>query len=207
MTKGPSTISAAKPYSRNRNYAGGNRRERGGENVHWKRIVAGGDELNKALRVSGELQSTITRLVLFKHLSPIEGEAAKRYAYIMARHDRYFVQGARASRSQSYERAFGGEDQEIERRNQDGTIADYERTAKKAKKHYLKLQIILDRFADPITGRNIAKDVLDDLCCSDVEPATALRESCAAVLKVIAHEFGVQPKRAIRSTAKKRRRK
>jgi len=54
---------------------------------------------------------------------------------------------------------------------------------------------ILDRFADPISGRNYAKDQLDNLCLLDQEPAAADRAALGAILSMIATEFAVKEKR------------
>lgn len=183
------SVSAVKKYPR--------AKRRGGENVQWQRIRSNADDLHKVLRIGKEISSSITRLVLFKHLTETQGAAAMRYAYIVARFEKYCVETRRNVRSPSYERAFGT-DQEIERLRMvpDG-IADYERRARRAKRDYAKLMKVLEPFADRITGRNTAKDVLDDLCLSDIEPASSYRQNLAIVLTAIVKAFGVtaQPRR------------
>jgi hypothetical protein len=181
QTGGPKTISAVKKYPRSR--------ERKGENVQWKRLKSLSQEVLDANRIARDAASVIGRWFLFNHLTPFEAESARRYAYIMARFDKYFTEGRRSAKSQSYERAYGA-DQELERRGRDGTIAEYTDAAKKARKHYEKLTKILVHYQD-ITGRNPLKDALDDMCCSDIEPPAGYRTEIAAVLRHIGHEFGV----------------
>jgi ornithine carbamoyltransferase len=54
---------------------------------------------------------------------------------------------------------------------------------------------VLSRYADGVSGRNVAKDVLDELCLSDREPATQYRQNIAAVLQAIADAFGIKERR------------
>jgi hypothetical protein len=184
-TVGPKSISAK--YQRPRH-----RERRPGANVEWKRIKRLSMEgaVLEAVGISREAASVIGRWMLFGHISPLQAEAARRYAYIMARFDRYHTEGRRTARSPSYERAFG-EDQELERRAFDGSLGDYEKKAKKAKRQYARLSKILSVYADPITLRNPLKETLDQMCCEDVEPPTAHRLHVAASLSHIAQEFGV----------------
>lgn len=165
---------------------------RGRENVQWKRIkeLSMQGQLDHALTVTKESASVIARWLLFKHLTPLEAEAARRYAFIMGRFDRFFTEGRRTAKSPSYERAYG-EDQELERRALEGTIGVMEVSAKKARRNYERLQKYLANFRDPVTGRNQMKEALDQLCCEDIEPPAEYRKDIAAALRLIAHEFGV----------------
>lgn len=186
----PKSISAQ--YKRPKRPADSQRPSRKGENVEWKRIKAMSLDahLMDAKRISREVADVIGRWLLFKHLTPFQAEAARRYAFIMARFDRHFTEGRRSARSQSYERAYG-EDQELERRAVEGTLDDYEKAAKKARKQYDRLQRILVHYSDPATGRNLMKDALDQMCCENIEPPAQYREDIAKALTHIGHEFGV----------------
>lgn len=178
---GPKSISAVKrrPHER----------KRGGQNVEYKRIQSMDAEVLKAKGISREVASVIGRWLLFNHLTPFEAEAARRYAYIMARFDKYFTEGRRTAKSPSYERAFG-QDQELERRAVAGTIGDYEKAAKKAQRAHRRLTALLVHYQD-ITGRNPLKDALDQMCCEDIEPPAGYRDQIAAVLRHLGKEFGV----------------
>lgn len=168
------------------------RKGRPGANVEWKRIKRLSMEgaVLDAVGISREAASVIGRWLLFGHLKPLQAEAARRYAYIMARFDRYHTEGRRTAKSPAYERAFGS-DQELERRLFDGSLDAYERSARKARKQYNKLQTILLVYADRATLRNPLKEALDQMCCEDVEPPAQYRDQIAAALTHIAHEFGV----------------
>jgi hypothetical protein len=183
QTGGPKSISAK--YQRPRP-----RERTGRENVEWKRIKSLDQSVLDANRIARDAASVIGRWLLFKHLTPLEAESARRYAYIMGRFDRYFTEGRRTAKSPSYERAYG-EDQELERRAFDGSMQFYEKAAKQARKRYDKLQKILLHYADPVTRRNLMKEALDQMCCEDIEPPAQYRSDIAAALRHIGHEFGV----------------
>lgn len=184
------------------------KQKRGGENVRWKRLMGFVDDamrelakmpphkLDEAARLMAgnlRLASPITRLVFFKHLTPTQGIAARRYASIVRNFERYHVDGARRSaKAQNPEPVRAGEDQEIERRTLDGTLDDYEDEARDARKAYDRAMKVLARYADGITGRNVAKDVLDDLCLSDKEPPSQYRSNIAAVCDALAVEFKIK---------------
>ncbi len=203
------SVSAVKPRRMNgRDYA---KKKRGGENVKWKRLTATFDDaMRELVRVPPDkldaavalmaanqrIAAPITRLVFFKHLTVTQGMAARRYAGIVRMFERYHVVNAtRSARAQDIDKPRAGEDQEIQRHLNRGTIADYEREAKEARKAYNRAQKVLARYADGITGRNEAKNILDDLCLSDIEPPAQYRENVAIVLQAIANEFGIKEKR------------
>lgn len=172
------------------------KKKRGGENVLWKRVTANFDEAVKKFAASPEIATPLTRLVFFKHLTTKQGMAGRRYADIVSRFERYHVdKSSRAARSQSFEPVRGGEDQEIQRRILNGTISDYEADARMARRQYKRMQKVLERYADPISGRNVAKNLLDDLCLSQIEPPEQYRKNIGAVLEAIANEFAVKEKR------------
>lgn len=169
------SVSAAKPPRE--------RKSRGGR-VVWKRLQDHGDELFRLGLITKETRSAITRFVLFKHLTPLEGEAAKRYAYVIARFEKYCTEGKRTTKSPSYQKAFGA-DQELERHFLNGTTADYEAAARKAKREYNRLMQAIAPYG-PQT-----KSALDDFCCSDIEPAADFRTNLAVVLSRVAKRLGV----------------
>lgn len=146
--------------------------------------------VNEAVANAKEAASVVGRWLLFGHLTPFEAEGGRRYAHIMGRFDRYFTEGQRTARAQSYQNAYG-EDQELERRKVNGSIDAYEKTARRARRQYDKLQAILANYADPISGRNFLKDALDQMCCEDVEPPAQYRADIAAALRHVGKAFGV----------------
>lgn len=177
------SVSAIKKYPRAK-------KPRGGETVQWHRLKSLDAAALDAHRISREVVSAIGRLMIHKHLTPLQAEAARRYAYIMARFEKYSTEGSRTARSPSFERAYGS-DQELERlANEVDGIAEYEKRATKARKEYNKLVKVVERFPG-------AKNALDDLCCSDIEPPAQWRGNIATVLDAVAKKFGVtvQPRR------------
>jgi hypothetical protein len=202
-------ISAVKPSRGSGQTRAKNRR--GGENVRWKRLTASfddalrelarvpPDQIDAAVRLMAgnqRLATPITRLVFFKHLTVTQGIAARRYAGIIRQFERFHVDGARRSaKAQNPEPIRPGEDQEIQRHIFNGTMDEYEADAKRARKEYDRAKKVLDRYADGITGRNEAKNILDDLCLSDIEPPSQYRANIAAVCDALAKEFGVKERR------------
>jgi len=188
------SISAAKP-SRGSGQTRAKKR-RGGENVLWKRVTANFDDAVKVFAANPAIGVPLTRLVFFKHLTVSQGMAGRRYADIVRKFERYHMAApARQARSANLQPSSKGEDQELERHANNGTMREYLDDARYAKRQYKKLMKVLDRFADPITGRNYAKDQLDNLCLLDQEPETADRAALGAILSIIADAFAVKEKR------------
>jgi hypothetical protein len=185
-TSGANTLSTLKSVSAVKKYPRAHK-GRGGENVQWHRIKSLDASVLDAAKISRDAASVLGRLLLFKHLTPLQAEAGRRYAYIVARFEKYSIEGRRTTKSPAYERAYGS-DQELERLSNipDG-IAEYEKRAKNARRDYDKLMKELNRFPG-------AKGVLDDLCCSDIEPPAEWRDNVATVLSVVAKRFGVSVK-------------
>lgn len=186
------SISAVKKYARAKP-------KRGGETMQYKRIQSMSAAVLDANRIARDINSGIGRLFIHRHITPLQAEAARRYAYVMARYEKYYVEGRRSARSPSFERAYG-QDQELERLHANDPvhgIADYEDAALKALREYNKLQKVLAGFPG-------AKNVLDDLCCSDIEPASQYRENMATVLSAVAKKFGVTETRRVHRKKGKR---
>lgn len=203
------SISAAKPSRGSGQTRAKNKR--GGHSIRWKRFTASIDEamaearklppdqIDKAVALMAHntrLTAPISRLCYFGHLTVTQAMAGRRYAAIVRTFERFHVVAAqRSARAQSYQSGHAGEDQEIQRHIVNGTLRDYEREAKKAKKEYDKALKVLARYADGTTGRNVAKNVVDDLCLSDQEPPAQYRQNVAAVLQALADAFGIQERR------------
>lgn len=173
------------------------KKKRGGENVLWKRITFSFDDAIKRFSANPEIASPITRLVFFKHLTVSQGMAGRRYREIMSMFERYHVEPGmrRVPKSQSFEPTRAGQDQEIERRIRSGTIKDYEEDARYAKKMHKRLMKVMDTFKDPISGRNFAKDVVENLVLLDQEPPSNMRADVGLVLTAVAKEFDITDKR------------
>lgn len=185
-TPGVNTLSEVKSVSAVKKYPRAHK-GRGGENVQWQRMKSLDASVLDAAKISRDAVSALGRLLLFKHLTPLQAEAGRRYAYIIARFEKYSVEGRRTTKSPAYERAYGS-DQELERLgNVPDGIEQYEKRAKAARKDYDKLVKELNRFPG-------AKNVLDDLCCSDIEPPADWRGNVGTVLSVVAKRFGVTVK-------------
>lgn len=185
------SISAVKPKRE-----GGHSRakkKRGGWNVMWKRITENFDDAVRRAGADPRIAVPLTRLVLFHHLTTTQGMAGRRYADIIRKFERFHMaSSARSARSANLQPARGVEDTELEQIHISGRLREYEAAAKVAKREYKRLMKVVDKFADPVTGRNHAKDQLDNLCIFDREPPSEARASIGAVLSMVAKEFGIE---------------
>jgi hypothetical protein len=189
------SISAVKP-KRASGYQQRKKQRRGGHNVLWKRLTGSFDDAVKKFAANPAIAAPLTRLVFFEHLTVTQGMAGRRYADIVRDFEQYHMEaGSRTARSANLQPARNSEDQTLERHHQNGSIDDYLSKAKHAKRQYKRLMKVIDKYRDPVTGRNYAKDALDNLCLLDIEPASADRPQIAAVLTMVAREFGVGEKR------------
>lgn len=184
------SISAVKPKRE-----GGHSRakkKRGGWNVMWKRVTENFDDAVRRAGADPRIAVPLTRLVLFHHLTTTQGMAGRRYADIIRKFERFHMaSSARSARSANLEPARGVEDTELEQIHVNGKLREYEAAAKVAKREYKRLMKVVDKFADPVTGRNFARDQLDNLCIFDREPPSDARASIGAVLSMVAKEFGI----------------
>jgi hypothetical protein len=188
MAQGVSNISAKKTRESGTQRA---KKRFRGHNVIWRRITAAFDEELRQFGANPAMVAPLSRWVLFGHLSKSQGAAGRYYAGVVKKFDRYCVPiHARTPRSPSLE-PLRAEDEELERRIRMGTLDQYEHDAKFAKSQYRRVMKILDAFADPITGRNLAKDALDQLCLSEEELPSSVRKDVGVVLTALAKEFGI----------------
>jgi hypothetical protein len=189
------SISAVKP-KRASGYQQRKKQRRGGHNVLWKRLTGSFDDAVKKFAANPAIAAPLTRLVFFEHLTVTQGMAGRRYADVVRKYERFHMDaGSRTARSANLQPARNSEDQTLERIINRGMVREYEAAAKVAKREYKRLMKVIDKYRDPVSGRNYAKDALDNLCLLDIEPASADRPQIAAVLTMVAREFGVGEKR------------
>lgn len=168
------------------------RSKRDAANILWRRVTASYDEEVVKFAKNPALTSPITRWVLFNHLTPTQGMAGRRYADIVGAFRRFHTEDkATSARSANLEPVRNVDDQELQHRLLNGSMDDYESEARHARRQYKRLMKVLDQFKQPLTGRNYAKDALDDLCLADREPPSNIRGDIAVVLTAVAREFGL----------------
>lgn len=171
----------------------------------WRRITAAFDDDLKKLGANPAMAAPLTRWVLFNHLTKTQGMAGRRYADIVNNFNKYHSNPPkRTSKSADLEPTTNrASDDTLQRHLTNGTLAEFEERAAYAKRQYKRLMKLLEPFADPITGRNYAKDYLDTLCLANEEPPAESRPQLAALLAQVAKEFGIgERKRKIQSWRK-----
>lgn len=180
-----------------RRYADGHKvkapRPREGANTIWRRISDNVDEMIR-LGCNPRLASVVGRLLLFKILTGTEGAAAFRYAEVVGRYDRYYSQQRRQMASPAYDAGYGRDD-EVTRRERDGSIRWYERQANRARKEWLRLQRLIPNAH--------ARAVIDDVCVNNLEISSALYPDLKVLLRAIGNEYGAEAE-AVRNVRKPR---
>jgi hypothetical protein len=188
----PKSISAARPPKPGPH----TRAKHRGANVIWKRVTAAYDDHLKKLGANPAMVAPATRWVLFGHLTRTQGMAARRYADIVRAFRRYYSDAqADSARSANLEPTRKPMEDVITRHEVAGTIHEFEDAARKAKRQYKRLMKVMDRYVDPLTGRNFAKTHIEMLCLEDQEPDAQYREDIARVLGAVAKEFGLGERR------------
>lgn len=155
-------------------------------NIQWRRLKDNFDEVVARTTKSPEMGSVITRWVLFGHLTKGQGYAARLVGEIVGRHERMWNAHnlPRTSGSPSFQRGTAGAMDDIARAEREGTIEDFERKAKRAKKRYTRLMAMLDKYPG-------AQEVLFKVCVFDEEIAADMRGNLASLLTTIGMEFGL----------------
>jgi hypothetical protein len=141
----------------------------------WRRITAAYDDHLKKLGANPAMVAPATRWVLFGHLTRTQGMAARRYADIIRNFEKFFSEGGAARRAPPTSNPCASRSEDVLQRDlMNGTLDEFEDDARKAKRQYKRLMKVLDRYRDPITGRNFAKDHLDTLCLEESRARRAI---------------------------------
>lgn len=180
------TNGGAKSPERRKRYAANERRKprRKGENVIWRRIKDNIDDLVIKTGTNPAIASVVSRLVLFGHLTVEEGEVARFYGERMRRYARFFGELPHTVRAQDINASRGGID-EIALHTAGGSLREYEKRARQAKKQHDRIEKVLQPF---LHGR----DVLDDLCMNDSEINASHYPVVRQMLALVAVEFGLK---------------
>ena len=85
----------------------------GNPSLVWRRVIDNIDALVLKTGANPEISSVISRMVLFGHLTPMEGQAARKYGEITGSYERYFASPdiIGVAESPTWVGGFGGEDQ------------------------------------------------------------------------------------------------
>lgn len=152
--------------------------------VVMHRIYDNWDDL-KRMGVNEDFGTVIGKLFVLEIITKHQATAARIFATVMGRFDRYHGTPNRNAKAPAYERGCGrGRDDEIERHEAAGTLSEYEKRAKRARKAYNKLVNWIPS--------DSARRLLDEVCILDVYPTDQkTQRDVAALLGVIANKFGL----------------
>ena len=131
--------------------------------------------------------SVIGKLYLDGVLTETEASAARLYAEITGRYDKYHPNSeriVRTPRSPSWEAGFGGSFDVIAHHEIMGTMRSYERKAKAAQKAWQKVQSCMPDRAD--------RAIFEDACLFEVEIHSDHHADLKAILGKIAAKFGLK---------------
>lgn len=160
-----------------------------------------GFDIFKKLGLRPEWASQIGMMHLDGKLSELEMQAALFYAEVAARYDHFHPVALKARapiRGQVYDAA-RGEIDEIERHRAGGTITEYERRARRARKRYQKAMGAVPNLKD--------QEILDRACLFDQRIPEADVPSLKLSLAMLASRFALRPYSADAMVENRRREK
>lgn len=161
-------------------------RVQGYMNIHRR----GKDLVNDWPGAVAQLRNEMAGSVLAKHnmagdLSYAQTSAGRFYASLAGQFDHFFNVNKRQMASPAYERGYGADD-EVQRHMRDGTVSDYERRAKRLRKRWDKVHIIIG-LAGP------TRSVLEKVCIYDDPIHYQDIPALKAGLELLAQHFGFNP--------------
>jgi hypothetical protein len=154
----------------------------GNPGTKWRRIRDNWEDLKK-IGMNPDLGTMVGKLFLFEIISARQASAARLYAEVIGRHDRFHGTIRRTVASPAYERGARGQDDEIEKRIKSGTILQFERMAKRAKKAWNKLQACIPN--------DRARCIVEDICLFDKEIDSIYHDDLVKILDRVADKFGI----------------
>lgn len=161
-------------------------RVQGHMNVHRR----GQDLVNDWPGAVRQLRNEMAGSVLAKHmmagdLSFAQTSAGRYYAKLAGEFDGFFGLQKRGAKSPAYERGFGNDD-EVERRQRDGTIKEYEKMAKRLRKRWEKVHRIIGEYG-PV------RTIIEKVCIYDTPILSVDVPALTSGLELLAHHFGFNP--------------
>lgn len=157
---------------------------KGAAGVKWHRIRDNWADLER-IGINPDLGTVIGRMYLFGILSARQASAARLYAEVTGRYDRYHVSEdalqRRTAPSPAYQRGSRGRHDEIAQHQFNGTIKEYERQARRARRAYSKL--------DACLPNDTARQALDEIAIHEREVNSAIHDDICKVLNRIADKF------------------
>jgi hypothetical protein len=137
----------------------------------------------KRLGVNEDFGSAVGKLFMFEYITAREATAGRIYAQTAARYDR-FNGIQRHAKSPAYARASRGMDDTVDKVERQGTTQQYEKSARRAKKNWLKI-------AQGIPSPTAHK-LLDEVCIYDIYPTDdQSRKDIKSLLSMVAAKFGI----------------
>lgn len=161
----------------------------GAEGVTWHRgldlLRKDSWDATKRALLNPDYGTVIGRLYHFGEINARQASAARLYAEVVGRYDRFHPTRdavlRRSAKSPAYERGSRGRDDEVERLSNQGQLPEWERRAKRARKAYLKL--------DSCVPNDLARTALDEICIHNREINSVNYPDLVRILERIADKF------------------
>lgn len=154
----------------------------------WRRLRGARDNWEEMERIGAnpDLGTIPGKLFLYKVITGKQASALRLAGEVTGRYDRFFNEPAlkRTVASPSYQRGSRGENSELEERIKAGTIDQYERMARRARKAWVKLQSCFPT--------EDARRMVESIAIEDVEIDSCFHSDLRTVLDRIIVRFGIK---------------
>lgn len=147
------------------------------------RVYDNWDQL-RLLGYNEDFGSAVGKLFMFGAITAREATAGRIYAQTAARFDR-FNGLTRQAKSPAYMRSSRGHDDTVDKIERNGNVVQYEKSARRAKKNWVKIAASIPNPA--------AHRLLDEVCIYDIYPIDERsRSDVKTLLNAVASLFGIQ---------------
>jgi hypothetical protein len=154
----------------------------------WRRLRGARDNWEEMERIGAnpDLGTIPGKLFLYKVITATQASALRLAGEVVGRYDRFYNEPAlkREVASPSYQRGSRGENGEIEQRIKNGTIEQYERMARRAKKAFVKLNSCFPT--------EDSRKMVELIAIEDREIDSCFHKDLRVVLDKIIQKFGLK---------------
>jgi hypothetical protein len=153
----------------------------------WRRIRGSRDNWSEMEKIGAnpDLGTIPGKMYLHKIITASQASALRLYGEVVGRYDRFQSPDLRRTvASPAYQRGSKGEDGEVQRRIETGTIQQYERMANRARKAFNKLNGCIPTEE----GRRL----LEEIAINDREVESIYHRDIKVILDRIVSRFGIK---------------
>ena len=188
-----------------------------GYRTMWRRIRDNPNSWSniQKLGANESLGSQLGLLYAEREITERLADAGRYFAMLAGKYDRYHSVSKRVLGSPAYENGYGGRTDEVARAERAGTLAEYERKAKKIKRHWRRACEVLgndmpdDEFVIKANYQRRLFDLMEAVCIRDEHCPFQDIPAFRSGLEMLARKFGFTEDLGHRSvfTGKRQKRK